>query len=270
MPTSFDAKGKVVIITGAASGIGRGLALRFKADGARAVIVTDVNEAGVAETADMCDGQAFPLDVSDEAATKALVDRVIAEHGQVDLYFSNAGIGMGDLPDFTCYAQPTRQIQQCWEVNVLAHFHAARAVLPAMRARGEGAFCITSSAAGLLSQIGDTVYATTKHAAVGFAEAMAIAHGHEGIYVGLLCPQAVDTPMVQGHETSNAAVIDGIKSVEEVVDFTAIAMREGRFIIRPHDTVAGYQQHKAADYDRWIGGMRKLRKALIDANGSPL
>ncbi len=270
MKTNFDAKDKVVVITGGASGIGRGLAMRFAADGARAIIITDVNEAGATETAEMCGGQAFMLDVSDEAATKSLVDSIIAEHGQIDLYFSNAGIGFGDLPDFTVYAQSSAQIQKCWNVNVMAHFHAARAVLPAMRERGQGAFCLTASAAGLLSQIGDAVYATTKHAAIGFAEAMAIAHGDEGIYVGVLCPQAVDTPMVQKAGDSNAAVIDGVMSVEDAINFTVDAMRDGKFMIRPHPEVERYQMNKAKDYERWVGGMRKFRQSLIAANGKPL
>jgi NAD(P)-dependent dehydrogenase (short-subunit alcohol dehydrogenase family) len=267
----MDVKDKVIVVTGGASGIGEALAKLFGAEGAKAVAVADMDSEGVMRVASEIGprASAHTLDVTDEAAVRATVAAVEAEHGPIDLYVSNAGIIFSDAPDWTVISQPNEKWQKIWEVNVLAHVLACRAVLPGMIERGTGGFLITASAAGLLSQIGDSSYSTTKHAAVGFAESLAITHGDDGIYVGCLCPQAVTSKMTAGAEQSSAAA-DGIMPAGELAERTLKAMREGRIMIRPHEQVEGYFLNKAKDYDRWVGGMRKFRRMQLEKTGSPL
>jgi short-subunit dehydrogenase len=148
-----------------------------------------------------------------------------------------------------------------WGVNVMAHVYAARAALPGMIARGEGYFLNTVSAAGLLSQIGSAVYSTTKHAAVGFAESLAITHRNQGIRVSILCPQAVDTPMLGGARGSQN--IDGVLTPEQVADSVVQGMGNESFVILPHEKVLTYMRGKTFDYDRWIGGMARLRDKVM-------
>ncbi len=267
----MDVKDKVIIVTGGASGIGKALAELFIAEEAAFVAIADMNADGAASVAAALGGRAaaYALDVSDGAAVQAVVDDVRTKAGPVDLYVSNAGILFTDAPDFTCISQSDAQWQKIWEVNVFAHILAARAVLPDMIKRGAGGFIITASAAGLLSQIGDTSYSTTKHAAVGLAESMAISHGDDGIYVAALCPQAVESNMTIGAEGSSAA-LDGIMPADELARRTLAAMRAGQFMIRPHEQVEEYFKAKAENYDRWVGGMRKLRRGLMAKNGRPM
>ncbi|WCL52649.1 SDR family oxidoreductase [Gimibacter soli] len=267
----MDVKDKVIIITGGASGIGKALAELFAKEGARAIAVTDVNQEGVDAVAKGIGAVAIPyvMDVTSEAAVKAVVDEMTAKFGGVDLYVSNAGILFSDAPDWTAISQSEAQWDKIWKVNVYAHVIACRAVLPQMRERKSGGILITASAAGLLSQIGDTSYSTTKHAAVGFAESLAISHGDDGIWVGALCPQAVDTAMVRGARDSSAT-LDGVMPAEELAKRTLAAMREGRFMIRPHEEVETYFKHKAENYDRWVGGMRKLRRMQMEKTGRPI
>ena len=267
----MDVKDKVVIVTGGASGIGKALAECFAREGAKAVAIADMDFDGaqVAARGIGVQAKAYRLDVTDEAAVKAMVDDFEAMHGHVDLYCSNAGIIFSDAPDWTTISQSNEQWQKIWEVNVLAHVLACRAVLPGMIKRKSGGFMVTASAAGLLSQIGDTSYSTTKHAAVGFAESLAITHGDDGIYVGCICPQAVKSKMTAGVEDSSAAV-DGVMAADEFASRVLDQMREGRFMIRPHDTVEKYFINKAQDYDRWIGGMRKFRRHQLETTGKPV
>ena len=264
-----EPKGKIIVVTGGAHGIGCGLAKAFHAEGAKHVVVVDRDIAKAQEVAAEIGGTAWQLDVSDEAAVAAMIEKIEADIGPIDLYFSNAGIIFTDAPDWNAYTQTTEQWQKIWEVNVLAHVHAARALLPRMKERGEGAFMITASAAGLLSQIGDASYSTTKHAALGLAESFAITHSDDGIYFGVVCPQAVESNMTKGAEGSSAA-LDGIMTAAEFAKRTIAGMREGRFMIRPHEEVVEYFKHKAGDYDRWIGGMRKLRRKIMAARGLPI
>ncbi len=260
----MDVRGKIVVITGAASGIGRALAARFVREEAQHVVVTDVDEVGAARVASELGATASArgLDVSDEHAIAALVADVEATIGPIDLFCSNAGVLPIDPDPANAASTPTAAWDLAWRVNVMAHVFAARAVLPSMIARRSGYFLHTVSAAGLLSQIGSAAYSTTKHAAIGFAESLAITHKDHGIRVSVLCPQAVDTAMIQG-KSMNGADVDGVISADDVASAAIEGMGKETFLILPHPSVATYVAHKAASYDRWLGGMAKLRRGLV-------
>ncbi|TAJ71863.1 MAG: SDR family oxidoreductase [Phenylobacterium sp.] len=245
---------KIVVVTGAASGIGRALCVRFEAEGAKAIVCADRDHAGAKATAEMCGGRAFMTDVSREADIRALIETVEAEIGPIDLFCSNAGIGVGGGTE-----TPDVDWQRIWDINVMAHVWAARHLTPLMAARGGGYLMNTSSAAGLLSQIGSAPYAVTKHAAVGLAEWLAITHGDQGIKVSVLCPQAVKTAMTAGNPDGVAA-IDGMMEPEFLADVVVQSLEKEEFLILPHPEVLTYMRNKTADYDRWIGGMRKLNR----------
>ncbi|WP_372056761.1 SDR family NAD(P)-dependent oxidoreductase [Tistrella mobilis] len=258
-------KDKVVVVTGGGAGIGRALCRRFTDEGAKAVIAVDLNEAGAAET--VAQGAAtasYRADVSKFDDILAVVDDVEARFGPIDLFCSNAGIAIGD-PDFDDVASATEaDWQRSWGVNVMAHVHAAKVLVPRMKARGAGYFLNTVSAAGLLSQIGSATYSTTKHAAIGFAESLAIAHKDDGIRVSVLCPQGVDTAMLRSMD-GNPASLDGVLTPEDVAGIVVKALDDERFLILPHEVVLTYMRNKTNDYDRWIGGMVKLRRRIKDA-----
>jgi NAD(P)-dependent dehydrogenase (short-subunit alcohol dehydrogenase family) len=249
---------KHVVVTGGASGIGRALCLRFAAEGARAVVVADLGEEGAGKVADECGGQPFAVDVSDEARVKALVETAERKNGPIDLFVSNAGIGTPGGVE-----AGNEEWQRIWDVNLMAHVYAARAVLPSMLERGEGYLLSTASAAGLLTQIGSAPYAVTKHAAVALAEWLSISHGDQGIKVSVLCPQAVRTAMTAGSENGGVAGVDGMIEPDEVADCVVAALDEERFLILPHPEVAEYVRRKAGDYDRWLRGMRRLHKQFM-------
>lgn len=250
----MNVAGKVVAVTGGARGIGRALARRFAQEGARHVAVADLDEAGVRTVAMELHGSAMRVDVSREADIAAFIDTIERTHGPVDLFCSNAGIGIGRGLD-----TPDEVWQKIWEVNVMAHVYAARHLVPRMIARGGGYLLNTASAAGLLSQIGSATYAVTKHAAVSLAEWIALTHGHQGIKVSVLCPQAVRTDMIAGNE-GDAASVDGIMEPEEVAAAVIAGLAAEKFLILPHAEVAQYMQRKAADRDRWIAGMNRLQQ----------
>lgn len=257
----MELNGKVVVVTGGASGIGTGLCRRFREEGVRALIIADLNGEAVADLADELDAVSVTLDVRDEAAIAAMVSEVEAQFGQIDLFCSNAGILNLDGGDFWATSSPNEVWQANWEIHVMAHVYAARACLPGMIRRGEGYFLHTISAAGLLSQPYTAAYATTKHAAIGFAESLAISHGDDGIKVSCLCPQAVDTAMLGGTDGGSAG-IDGILSPAQVAQAVIDGLREESFLILPHEQVEQYHLNKAQNYNRWIGGMRKLRRSM--------
>ena len=245
---------KVVVVTGGASGIGRALAQRFAAEGARGVVVSDRDGEGAeAVAAGIGDERAFAVttDVSVEADVQELVRRTEDRYGPIDLFCSNAGIATGGGVEASNEAW-----QQIWDINVMAHVYAARAVLPGMLARGEGYLLHTASAAGLLSQIGSAPYAVTKHAAVAFAEWLSITHGDEGINVSCLCPQGVRTNML-----GNGGALLGPTAIEpeQVADAVVEGLRDETFLILPHPEVREYFRRKGDDYDRWLGGMRRLQ-----------
>ena len=257
----MELRDKVVVVTGGASGIGTGLCRRFREEGVRGLVVADLNGDAAAELAAELDGRSVSLDVRDEAAIAAMVAEIEAEFGQIDLFCSNAGILNLDGGDYWATSSSNEVWQRNWEVHVMAHIYAARACLPGMMKRGEGYFLHTVSAAGLLTQPYTAAYATTKHAAIGFAESLAITHGDDGVKVSCLCPQAVDTAMLGGTD-GGAAGLDGILSPAQVAEAVVQGLREESFLILPHEQVAQYHLNKAQNYDRWIGGMRKLRRSM--------
>jgi NAD(P)-dependent dehydrogenase (short-subunit alcohol dehydrogenase family) len=250
----MEIKNKIIVVTGAASGIGRALAQRFAKDGAKFVACADLNPRGAAETAKTVGGAAFTTDVSREEDISSLIETVEREHGPIDLFCSNAGIFTPGGAEVA-----TEKWEQIWHINVMAHVWAARHLVPRMIARGGGYLLNTASAAGLLSQVGSAPYAVTKHAAVGFAEWLALTHGDDGIKVSVLCPQAVKTAMTAGHEGSVAA-IDGMLEADAVADACVKAISAEEFLVLPHPEVLDYMRRKTADYGRWIGGMRKLNR----------
>lgn len=248
----MDIRNKVAIVTGGASGIGRSIARRFAADGARAVVVADLNLERAQAVAAEINGLAVRCDVSQEADIQALVATTRQHYGQVDAYISNAGIlgrmGGLDLEDPLWEAM--------WHIHGMAHVWAARAVVPEMVARGDGFFLVTASAAGLLTIVESPAYAVTKHAAVAFAEWLRIAYGRKGVQVACLCPQSVQTDMVTGD--GGSASHDGILAPEAVAEEVRAVMQNGKFLVLPHPEVAQYFRNKGQDYERWIGGMQKM------------
>ena len=254
----MDLKDKITVVTGAASGIGRALCHAFAEEGARHVVCVDVNGAGAQETAQAVGGTAFTVDVRHADQITYMIDRVEAEIGPIDLFFSNAGIAVGGGLD-----TPDADWQRTWEINVMSHVWAARHLVPLMAARGGGYLLNTASAAGLLNQVGAASYGVTKHAAVGLAEWIAMSHGDAGIRASVLCPQAVRTEMTRGHE-DHVAAIDGMLEPEAVARDCVAAIRDESFLILPHAQVRDYMRNKVDDYDRWIGGMRKLNRRFGD------
>ena len=248
--------GKVVVVTGGAHGIGRALCERFAAEGAATVVVADIDHAAAEKVArEMEGGQAVRCNVASEAEVAALVDGVIRQHNRIDLFCSNAGIGVPGGCD-----APNHDWDRIWEINVMAHVFACRAVLPSMLARGEGYLLQTVSAAGLLSQIGSAPYAVTKHAALALAEWLAITYGDQGIKVSALCPQGVRTAMLEQSDAQTKAILDaGALTPEQVAEAVVQGLAAGQFLILPHPEVLEYFRRKASDYDWWIRGMRKLQ-----------
>ena len=250
----MEIRDRIVVVTGAASGIGRELARRFARDGAKLVVCSDINGDGAKAVADEIGGVAFRTNVGVEADIKQLIETVEADHGPIDLFFSNAGIGIGGGAE-----APNEGWQRIWDINVMSHVWAARHLVPLMAARGGGYLINTASAAGLLSQIGSAPYAVTKHAAVGLAEWLAITHGDQGIKVSVLCPQAVRTAMTAGNPDGVASV-NGMIEPEDVAECCIRAIEAEDFLILPHPIVLDYMRRKTGDYNRWIKGMQKLNR----------
>lgn len=258
---------KIVLVTGGASGIGRALCQRFHRGGAGKVIVADLDLDRARAVAAETGGDAVQCDVSNEEQVCALVEHAESRHGPVALFCSNAGVASFDRRPRDATSAPNEAWMRSWAVNVMAHVYGARALVPRMEARGGGYFLITVSAAGLLSQIGGAAYATTKHAAIGFAEALAIAHADTGIRVSVLCPQGVDTPMLHSLPDGPQSR-DGVMSAEDVAQCAVAGIAEERFLILPHPQVTEYIRRKSADYDRWLAGMVKLRRSIESENSA--
>ena len=252
----MELAGSVAVVTGGGNGIGRALCRRFAAEGARGVVVSDIDGAAAAEVAAEIGGLAVTTDVAVESEVEALVERAVESYGPIDLFCANAGVGtIGgvDLPD-TAWERE-------WKVNLMAHVYAARALLPGWLARGEGYLLHTASAAGLLTGLGTAPYSVTKHGVVALAEWISITHGDAGVKVSCLCPQGVRTNMLAGAGNSflDATAIEP----EELAEVVVAGLREERFLILPHPEVLDFFQRKAADYDRWLGGMRKLQRRVF-------
>ncbi|MHB8671567.1 MAG: SDR family oxidoreductase [Acidimicrobiales bacterium] len=270
---------KVVVVTGGANGIGRALCRRFAAEGARAVVVADLDGEGAAAVAEEIEGtrdpaadsrpsgagvaaaMAVPADVAVEADVSRLVETTIQSFGPIDLFCANAGIATGGGVEAS-----NADWQRTWEVNVLSHVYAARALLPGWLARGEGYLLQTASAAGLLTNLGAAPYAVTKHAVVALAEWLAITHGDAGVRVSCLCPQGVRTNMLLSglEELGGSAVTAAGRLVEpeDVADAVVEGLRDERFLILTHPEVTDYVLRRATDRDRWLRGMRKLLARL--------
>ncbi|WP_299731767.1 SDR family oxidoreductase [uncultured Tateyamaria sp.] len=257
----MDLAGKIIIVTGAAHGIGRALCHAFTAQGAKAIACVDRDTEGAQLVASEVNGLPFTVDVSSEDQIAAMIAEVEERIGPIDLFCSNAGVFVPGGAE-----APNDDWQRLWDINVMAHVWAARHVVPRMIARGGGYLLNTASAAGLLNQIGSAPYGVTKHAAVGLAEWLAMTHGDDGIKVSVLCPQAVRTAMIDGFEDGVAA-IDGLLEPEDIAAACVTAIHDETFLVLPHAGVLDYMRHKTADYDRWIGGMRKLNR-VYGAKGS--
>lgn len=254
----MELQGKVIVITGAASGIGKAMAETFAAQGAAHIICADLNGAGATRVASDIGGTAFEVNVAREVEIAGMIDTIEAEIGAIDLFCSNAGVlALGGVD------VANADWQRLWDVNVMAHVWAARHLVPRMAARGGGYLLNTASAAGVLNQVGAAPYGVTKHAAVGLAEWLAMSHADDGIKVSVLCPQAVRTEMILGHEDGVAAV-DGLLDPAMVAEACVTALRDEVFLILPHPQVRGYMRKKAEDYERWIGGMRKLNRMFSE------
>jgi len=261
----MDFKDKHIVITGGGSGIGAELAKRFSSAGSN-VVVADLNSEAANKIASEVNGLAVECDVSDETQIQKLVEEATQQFGPIDLFCSNAGLAI-DEPDHAASADNATW-EKNWQVHVMSHVYAARAVLPSMLERGEGYLVNMASAAGLLSQIGNSAYSATKHAAVGFAESLAISHGDEGIKVSVICPQYVATPLTGYAEGEEAKTSLGTINVKTAVDAIMDGITQGRFLILTHPDVEAFIQNKTADYDRWVGGMRKMRRGIIEQIGT--
>jgi NAD(P)-dependent dehydrogenase (short-subunit alcohol dehydrogenase family) len=261
----MEIRDKVVIVTGGGGGIGRALCQRFALEGARAIVAADLDLAAAEDTASSIQSAsalAIGANVAREADVQRLVQGSLDQFGQIDVFCSNAGIYFEGSE-----ATPNADWQKIWDVNVMAHVYAARAVLPHMMARGSGYLLQTASAAGLLNQIGSAPYGVTKHAAVGFAEWLALTYGDHGIKVSCLCPQGVRTKMLLGEDGSkDSFLLEGSVSPEQVAQAVVEGMRAEQFLILPHAEVREFMQRKMGDYDRWLRGMQRLRKKVFPAS----
>jgi len=263
----MDIKDRIVVVTGGGSGIGAALCRRFASEGARGVAVVDRNEDGARTVAASIGGLPLRCDVSIEAELKSAIADVEQRFGPIDLFCSNAGVAVGDPDLLDPAAAPDSAWALNWGVNLMAHVYAARALGPKMAARGSGYFLNTVSAAGLLTAAGNGTYSTTKHAAVGFAESLAIAYRDRGVGVSILCPQGVDTPMLRGSgrgEMHGPSIADGVLTAETVAGVVVEGLAEERFLILPHPEVLEYMRRKTSDYDRWLRGMGRLHRRLVD------
>jgi NAD(P)-dependent dehydrogenase (short-subunit alcohol dehydrogenase family) len=264
----MELAGRHVVVTGGGSGIGRALARRIAAEGARAVVVADLNLPSAESVAGEIGGMAVRTDVSREIEIQTLIARARDANGPIDLFCSNAGVpGPAGGPE-----APDQDWQRPWEINVLAHVRAARALVPEMVARGDGYLLNTASAAGLLTQVSALAYSATKHAAVAVAEWLAINYGDAGIKVSCLCPQAVRTPMldIALEDPVGAAPLlaGGLLEPADVAEAVIAGIREERLLILPHADVAKYMALKGTQPERWLNGMRRLVRQARDAGSA--
>jgi NAD(P)-dependent dehydrogenase (short-subunit alcohol dehydrogenase family) len=259
--------GKVVVVTGGANGIGRALCEAFHRAGAAKVVVVDLDHARAEAVAASVNGAAFKCDVAQERNIRHVIEETEQKFGPIALFCSNAGIGAGFDPlTVNAGGSSDEPWSRSWAIHVMAHVYAARHLIPRMKVRGGGYFLNTISAAGLLSQVGSPAYSTTKHAAVGFAENLAISHRADGIKVSILCPQGVETDMLRGLPKGPQSG-DGDLTPEQVASNALAGIEQEAFLILPHPQVLGYMRSKTENYDRWIGGMAKIQAKMREAHG---
>jgi NAD(P)-dependent dehydrogenase (short-subunit alcohol dehydrogenase family) len=258
----MQVSGKVVVVTGGANGIGEALCRVFHRSGAAKVVVADLELDRAEQVAASIGGAAFKTDVGQEKDIRQLIEETERRFGPIALFCSNAGIGGGFDPlSDNAGGTSDEPWMRSWAVHVMAHVYAARHLIPLMKARGGGYFLNTISAAGLLSQVGSPAYSTTKHAAVGFAENLAISHRAHGIKVSILCPQGVDTNMLRSIPKGPQSG-DGDLSPAQVAEDALRGIEQESFLILPHPQVIDYMRKKTENYDRWIGGMAKIQARM--------
>ena len=251
----MDLNNRVAVVTGAASGIGASCARAFAAQGAK-VVAADLNGDGANEVAQEIGGLAVACDVGKEQDINNLVEKTEKELGPVDIFFSNAAVATGGNPLDT----PIEVWQQQWEINVMAHVYAVRAVLPGMLDREEGYLIHTASMAGILTSQGNLTYATTKHAVVGLAEWLSISYHDKGVRTSLLAPLGVNTPMLGGTDSKFARTAAGpVKEPEDVANMVVDAVQEERFLILTDEIAQTWMERKTNDLERWLNGMRRLQ-----------
>tara|TARA_R110002073_G_scaffold86941_2_gene206529 strand:- start:4682 stop:5458 length:777 start_codon:yes stop_codon:yes gene_type:complete len=255
-------EGKIVVVTGAGSGIGKALVKKFISEGAKAVVAVDINAETSLQTASELGCIAMSADVAKEDDIIRIIEDTEKEIGPIDLFCNNAGIAIGESEQSS-----NKEWQAIWEINVMSHVYAARRLVPRMIKRGGGYFLNTASAAGLLNQIGGAAYGTSKHAAVGFGEWLAMTYAHQGIKVSLLCPQAVRTAMTANAEDqgTKAAAGDGMMEPDQLADIVVEHLERDAFLILTHPEVKTYMERKSSDYDRWISGMNRLQQTLAES-----
>ena len=255
-------EGKIVVVTGAGSGIGKALVKKFISEGAKAVVAVDINAETSLQTASELGCHAMSADVAKEDDIIRIIEDTEKEIGPIDLFCNNAGIAIGESEQSS-----NKEWQAIWEINVMSHVYAARHLVPRMIKRGGGYFLNTASAAGLLNQIGGAAYGTSKHAAVGFGEWLAMTYAHQGIKVSLLCPQAVRTAMTANAEDqgTKAAAGDGMMEPDQLADIVVEHLERDAFLILTHPEVKTYMERKSSDYDRWISGMNRLQQTLAES-----
>ncbi|HVN43205.1 MAG TPA: SDR family oxidoreductase [Steroidobacteraceae bacterium] len=258
----MDVQGKVVFITGGARGIGRALGRELERRGAAGIAIADLDGALSSASAAAHGWLGLQCDVSEESSVRGAVEAAVSRFGRIDVLVSNAGFGVKELDLDDALSAPNATWQRMWDVHVMAHVYACRAVLPGMLARGSGYLVNVASAAGVLSQVGDSAYSATKHAAVGLAESLAVTYAERGIRVSVVCPQYVATAITGLDEATPAGALPGVLTVEQAAVAIAEGLAAERFLILTHPEVLGYLQRKAADYDRWLAGMRRVREGL--------
>lgn len=266
----MELRDRHIVLTGAGSGIGRALAARFAAEEPRALVLCDLDLDAVREVADALGALGMVADVGRPGEIERVIDGAQEAFGPIDVFFSNAGVGgprgLEGVSD--------EEWARVWEINVMAHVRAARALLPGMVSRGEGYLISTASAAGLLTQVSAAPYSVTKHAAVALAEWIAVNYGDAGVRVSCLCPQAVRTPMLELAVSEDPVgavplLAGGVLEPEQVAEAVVAGIREERFLILPHEVVGEYLALKGTQPERWLRGMRKmLREARAKVEGS--
>jgi NAD(P)-dependent dehydrogenase (short-subunit alcohol dehydrogenase family) len=248
---------QVVVVTGGGRGIGAAYARMFAARGAR-VVVNDLDGEAARESAVAVGGVAVPGDASTEAGVEHLIGTARELVGPVDVYCANAGVARAGLVDV-----PEKAWEVSWQVNVMAHVRASRVLMPGWLRQGHGMFVSTVSAAGLLTIPGAAPYAVTKHAALAYAEWLAVTYGDAGLRVHAVCPQGVRTQMLEDSGPAGKALME--ESAIEADDVAAAlltAIRKGQFLVLPHPEVGGMYAGRAADPDRWLKGMRRQSQSL--------